>query len=116
MNALENGMLMEMVFEAIADETGYQRKTTFASDFGIADCYGTDAVKDTYKRALESWKTDIEYMTELCLALNWACWYHYDNGNIELSMLYSDLYHECDEYILDNFKDDDLKYYLKVTD
>ena len=116
MNALQNGMKMELVFDSIAAQTGYERKTTFASDFGIADAFGIDAVNDTYKRALESWKTDIEYMTELSLALNWACWYHYEKGNTELSMLYSDLYHDCDNYVLDHFTGDDAAYYLRVTD
>ena len=37
---------------------GYTQITTFYSDFSIADNFGIDAVKDTYKRAFKSWKSD----------------------------------------------------------
>lgn len=32
--------------------------TTFWSDFSIADAFGVNAVKDTYKRAFKEWKDD----------------------------------------------------------
>ena len=35
------------IFEMI----GYEPKTTFWSDFSIADVFGVDSVKDTYNRA-----------------------------------------------------------------
>lgn len=38
------------IFEMI----GYEPKTTFWSDFSIADMFGADGVKDTYNRAKES--------------------------------------------------------------
>lgn len=116
MNAQQNGIMMEIIFNSIAEQTGYQRKTTFASDFGIADAFGKEAIKDTYERAFKEWNKDIVYMTELCLALNWACWYHYEKGNIEISKLYSELYYKCDNYILEHFKGEDIAYFLRVTD
>lgn len=35
----------------IEEETGYKPITTFYQDFSIADIYGIDAIKDTYKIA-----------------------------------------------------------------
>jgi hypothetical protein len=95
---------------------GYQFKTTFWSDFSIADIFGEDAVKDTYKRAFKEWKDDTVYVTELSLVLNWKCWQHYERGNESLSKLYSDLYYELDAWCLDHLKGDDLVYYWKTLD
>lgn len=90
--------------------------TTFWQDFSIADVFGIDAVKDTYKRAFEEWKSDYRYLTDLVVVVNHKCWQHYENGNTELSQLYSDLYYKADAYALDNLKGEELDYYFKVTD
>ena len=45
--------------------TGYVPKTTFYMDFSIADKFGIEAIKDTYKRAFEGWKNDYIYLTAL---------------------------------------------------
>ena len=39
------------IFEMI----GYEPKTTFWSDFSIADMFGVEGVKDTYNRAKDEW-------------------------------------------------------------
>ena len=96
-------------------ENGYETKTTFISDFKIADMFGIDAVKDTYNRAFNGWKNNLEYVTELAMVMSWACCYHYDK-NRELSKLYSDYYHKTDEWCLNHFKGKDLEYYLETTD
>ena len=90
--------------------------TTFWQDFSIADAFGVKAIKDTYKRAFEEWKEDYRYLTDLVIVLNHKCWQHYENGNEELSALYSDLYYEADAYALDNLKGDEATYYFKKTD
>ena len=35
---------------------GYETITSFWSDFTIADRFGVNAIKDTYKRAFNEWK------------------------------------------------------------
>lgn len=50
--------------------TGYQPKTSFYRDFSIADNFGTDAIKDTYDRAFNEWKTNYKYLTEFVMVLN----------------------------------------------
>lgn len=97
-------------------EVGYEPQTTFWGDFGVADVLGGEsAIKDTYKRSFKNFKDDKVYGTELAMVLNWKSWEH-STKNIKLSRLYADLYYELREYILDNWKGEDLEYYLKTTD
>ena len=94
----------------------YEFKTTFWMDFTIADKFGIEAVKDTFKRAFSEWKTDYIYLTELTLVINWKCWEHYENNNIEISKLYSEYYYQLREYGLDNLKGKELEYFIKTLD
>jgi hypothetical protein len=61
----------------IEEMTGYKPRTTFYEDFSIADHFGGPAIRDTYSRAFNAWKNNIEYMTELVMVLNWKIWEHY---------------------------------------
>lgn len=94
----------------------YEFKTTFWQDFTIADKFGLNAIKDTYKRAFNEWKTDKVYITELVLVLNWKIWEHHEKGDKEKAELYDKLWRETDEWCTKNLKDDDLRYYLQTTD
>lgn len=96
--------------------TGYEPKTTFWDDFGIAEiCGGKNAVQDTFNRAFKEWKTDKVYITELVMVLNWKSW-QYAETNPELSMLYQKLWEKADGWCMDNLKGDDLNYFLHTTD
>lgn len=97
------------------DMTGYEPKTTFWTDFSIADGFGEKAIKDTYKRAFNEWKTDRVYITELVLVLNWKIW-QYAESNPLLAMVYQKLWEDADGWCMKNLKDEDLKYFLKTTD
>ena len=96
-------------------ENGYETKTTFWEDFSIADAFGIPAIKDTFNRAFKEWKNNYEYVTELACVMSWksCAWYGKDN---EKSRLYSNYYHEVDNWCLDNLKGDELTYYIKTTD
>ena len=91
-------------------------KTTFWRDFSIADAFGKEAVKDTFKRAFGEWKDDYVYLTELSLVTNWKCWMHYEQGSEELARLYHDLYYAVRGYAFDNLKGEELRYYFEATD
>ena len=67
----------------IEEETGYKPMTTFYQDFSIADNFGIDAIKDTYNKAFNEWKTNYKYITELVLVLNWKIWSYYDSTQSE---------------------------------
>ena len=94
--------------------TGYKPKTTFYMDFSIADKFGVEAIKDTYKRALKNWKDNVEYLTELVMVMSWKAFEH--EKNPVLCKVYSDLYCEADAFALDFLKGEDLEYYLNTTD
>ena len=100
----------------IEEMTGYKPITTFYMDFSIADLFGKEAILDTFKRAMNEWKTNYKYLTELVMAVNWKSWEHYEKGNMELMELYADLYYEGREYALDNLKGEELHYYFETTD
>lgn len=95
--------------------TGYEPKTTFWDDFGIAEIYGEKAVRDTYARAFAEWKADKVYITELVLVLNWKIW-QYAETNEPLARVYNELWEQTDQWCLENLKDDDKAYYLRTTD
>ena len=93
----------------------YETKTTFWDAFTIADAFGEKAVRNTYKRAFDKWKTDTVYLTELVMVLNWKIWQHYD-GNEPLAKVYNELWQEADGWACDNLKGDDLMYFYRTTD
>ena len=99
----------------IEEMTGYKPITTFYTDFSIADKFGVEAIKDTYKGVFQEWKYDYKYITELAMVLNWKLWRWYGK-NDELSMLYDSLWKEIDGWCIDNLKGKELEYYYKTTD
>lgn len=90
--------------------------TTFWQDFTIADVFGEAAVKDTFDRAFEEWKSDYRYLTDLVIVLNHKLWEHYEKGNESLARLYDSLWKKADGYAMDNLKDEKLGYFLDQTD
>ena len=86
---------LEKMFEKELNErSGYERKTTFVSDFCLAEPFGDDAVRDSYRRMKKSWLRNYEYATELALATNWLSWFWAYNDEPELSTIYADAYHD----------------------
>ena len=77
--------------------TGYKPKTTYYMDFGISERFGESAVRDTYRRAFKCHHEDIEWMTEICMVLNWKIHEHYGR-NDKLAKLYNELWRECDSF------------------
>ena len=120
-------MLSSFFYNPLFVEFGYQEKTTFWLDFSIAEVYGEAGIKDTYNRAKEDWKDNIEYMTELAMVLNHKSWFWNAKESDKESMqqkiqsyvkLYTDLWNEIDGFIMEHFKNDEeaISYYLRVTD
>ena len=99
----------------ITEMTGYEPKTTFWKDFSIADKFGIDAIKDTYKRAFEEWKENYIYLTELVMVLNHKIWEWYGK-NEAIAQVYNDLWEKTDVYACENLKGDELDYFYLTTD
>lgn len=106
---------MEVVNWNIEEMTGYKPITTFYTDFSIADGFGVDAIKDTYKRAFEEWKSDYKYLTELVMVLNWKIAEHYES-NMEYAKVYNDLWTKADAYACEHLKGVELDYFYSTTD
>ena len=94
---------------------GYETFTTFWQDFTIADRFGASAIKDTFKRAFNEWKSDYKYLTELVMVLNWKIWQHYET-NDKYAELYNELWGEVDLYAMENLKGDEAAYFFRTTD
>lgn len=96
---------------------GYELTTTFWEDFSIADAFGIDAIKDTFNRAFEEWKTNYVYLTELVIVLNWKiCFWYNKNGSCEQSRLYNELWEKADTYAMDNLQGKEKDFFLEITD
>lgn len=91
---------------------------TFASDFAIADWYGEEDVKDTYKRVKEDWLCDYKAFTEVVIALNSLAWISYAADRPAFTDLYSDLYYKAKEDFYDKWGDDAdaCEWFYKMTD
>lgn len=100
----------------IKEFNGYEPKTTFWDDFSIAEQFGVDAVRDTYKRAMYDWSDNYEYLTELSLVLNHKLWWYWESGNDEFAEVYDECWREADLFALDHLKGEALDYYYRVTD
>lgn len=102
--------------EWMLENCGYKTISTFWDDFSIADVFGGDAIKDTYKRAFKEWRSDYKMLTELIMVLNHKIGQHYEQGHDALAHLYNDCWAEADEWAISNLKDDELDYFYRVTD
>lgn len=102
----------------IEEFCGYEPITTYYTDFGIAEYFGADAIRETFKTAIECWQNNIKWLTEIVMVLNWKIWEHYHRGNNELAELYDELWKESQEVVFKNFSKDDeaMRYYFRTTD
>ena len=67
---------------------------TFWIDFSIAEAFGVNDIKDTFKRAFEEWKNDYKMLTALVITLNHKIWQHYEAENNELALVYDSLWRQ----------------------
>lgn len=95
---------------------GYVMTTTFWEDFSIADRFGAVAIRDTYLRAFNEWKSNYIYLTELVIVLNHKIWQYYKLGNDAYARLYNELWEKADAYACNNLKGDELTHFYQITD
>lgn len=87
----------------------------FWQDFTIADKFGVSAIKDTYKRAFEGWKDNVEYYASFVMTLNHKIWEWYEKDE-KLARLYDELWRKADEYGRNYFEGEDAEYYFEFLD
>ena len=104
----------------------YKRKTTYTSDFSIAEwCVpveGMSAIASTLHDALMYWHDNIKTFAEIIIVLNMKSWEHHARGNGEYSQMYSELYLMAKDLYFDWFDeshedhDDAMQYYYDYVD
>lgn len=100
----------ENMFEQnLKDIKGDERKTTFYYDLSIAEVFDAESVIDTCQRSLKDFIYDEQYISELVLSVNWKSWEHQARGNEGWSKLYSELYYQIYDIVLDKYQDDEEK-------
>lgn len=112
----------------ITELTGYEPKTTFWLDFSIADKFGLQAIKDTYRQVMIEWHNDHTFITELAMVINHKCWEHYHRSRKDLKPFldtdqhrqigqwYSKTYYELLDWADNNMTEEDLAYFYKTLD
>ena len=119
------GMWCERNFEAnLRDD--YERKTTYTSDFSIAEwCVpveGMRAIASTLRNALTNWRDDVEFFAEIIIVLNMKAWEHAARGNRQYAEMYSELYLDAKCLYFDWFDKDNkqhgeaMDYYYDYVD
>ena len=92
----------------------YKRKTTYTSDFSIAEwCVpveGMSAIASTLRNALTNWRDNVEFFAEIIIVLNLKSWEHAARGNKEYSEMYSELYLDAKCLYFDWFDEDNKQY------
>ena len=99
----------------IEEKTGYRPKTTFWQTFTLADVFGADLIKETYRGAFDSSRNNYIDLTELCLVLDWKRKEHTENENGALARLYDNLYQLCAAWATSNLTGRALEYFRSVT-
>ena len=98
----------ERNFEANLRED-YKRKTTYTSDFSIAEwCVfveGMSAIASTLRNALTNWRDNIEFFSEIVLVLNLKSWEYAARRNKEYSVMYQTLYLATKDLYFDWFNE-----------
>ena len=95
---------------------GYTQRTTFWDDFTIAERFGLPAIKDTYKNAFNSYKTNVVFITELVLVLNWKMLYMDERHMTEKSVMYYKCWVELSNWCERHLEAGAYEYFILVTD
>ena len=95
---------------------GYTQRTTFWDDFTIAERFGLSAIKDTYNNAFNSWKTDVVFIVELVLVLNWKMLYMDERHMTEKSVMYYKCWVELSNWCERHLEAGAYEYFINVTD
>ena len=88
----------------------------FMNDFAIADMFGEEAIRDTYRRAKAEWKHNADYYGSLVMTLNHRLWFHYDSGNEDYARIYDELWRDANESIYELFKGEELSQIIQFLD
>ena len=95
---------------------GYTQRTTFWDDFTLAEKFGIPAIERTYRNAFNSWKTDVVFITELVLVLNWKMLYMDERHMTEKSVMYYKFWVELSNWCERHLEAGAYEYFINITD
>ena len=95
---------------------GYTQRTTFWDDFTLAEKLGLPAIERIYRNAFNSWKTDVVFITELVLVLNWKMLYMDERHMTEKSVMYNKFWVELSNWWERHLEAGAYEYFINVTD
>lgn len=105
------------MFEAEAQETGFECHSTFYADLSFAERLGgAMGVEEMYHKITEEWLGNVEMFTEFVICLNWKAWYWHRLRNERMVRLYSYLYERAEELATGNFDQQGVEYFLNAID
>lgn len=108
---LENAARMQEMWENAMAEQGYEVKSTFYADLTLSETFGIGAIEETIKNMIDEWDDDVEFYTDLVLALHSKVVEHTER-NVELAELYQKLLEVADKHARKTFVEDDIQYYF----
>ena len=113
-----NYMGREMIDWNIEEFCGYKPISTYYTDFGIAEWFGADSIRETYTNAIMNWGDNIEWLTEIVMVLNWKILEHYHRGNDEMARFYDSLWKEAQIEVQKMFagNEEAMSYYYRTVD
>lgn len=92
----------------------------FWERFDTAEMCGEATIKGVAEANFDVYKDDIEGLTMLVMVINHKSWNHHDMGNDKLCSLYADLYYKYYEkaidYLEENNREEDLRYFIRTLD
>lgn len=85
--------------------------------FGILEEFGTEKnIQTAFDNLMETFGESKNMLTAMDLVLNWKLWEAYHAGKDGLAQIYDRLWKNVDAHALDVLKDDELRFYVEVTD
>lgn len=101
---------------SMAEECGYTPITTLWDDFSIADRFGVQAIRGTFRSGFAFAKSSgHKEVTELVMVLNHKIWQWYE-VNPTIAAVYNELWEKADEWACNNLKGEELDYFYMTTD
>lgn len=84
---------------------GYKPITKYYTNFSYAEAEGKDSIMTAYNSFFSLYKNDKDYMIELFLMMIFKVEEHFSNDNMELALLYKDLYEKTKKHLMTTFED-----------
>lgn len=95
-------------------------RETFWEAFDNAEETGPDTIIAIAGILYLRWRDHIKELTDFVMVVNHKSWNHHDMGNSGLCSLYADLYYKYYEkainYLEENNREEDLRYFIRTLD